>query len=122
MAWTVMRIPGWRAMSPAGIDSAIRATLLTRRSESSVVVARRLPAAATPIGIAFTGPELVWEIFRDIGWYERLAWIGWGSLGWALAVVAARRRSRRSFPRHWSLPELPEFVTGARSESFASSE
>jgi hypothetical protein len=118
-AWTVMRIRGWRTMTPAELDVAIRSGLLARNAGSATVISRRLPPAASPLGIAFTGPELAWEIFRDIGWYERFSWIGWCSGGWALALVAARRRSRKYMHHHWSLPEL---VPRAASDSLASSD
>lgn len=117
-AWTVMRIPGWRKMVPAAIDSAIRATLLTGKTGASTVVSRRLPPAASPLGVVFTGPELAWEIFRDIGWYERLSWIGWYSAAWAVAIAAARRRSKKHV-HHWVLPELVPQVT---PESLAASD
>jgi hypothetical protein len=118
-AWTVMRIPGWRMMAPERLDSAIRMTLLTRKSSAAIVISRRLPPASSALEIAGTGPALALEILRDIGWSERLSWIGWWCAGWALAFAIARRRSTKRAPHQWSLPEL---VPPAASESFAGSD
>lgn len=106
IAWSVMRIPGWRAMTPLQLDAAIRATLIARRTGAVTVVSRRLPFAGTPFAIAMTGPELSWEIVRDIGWYERIAWVLWIWAGWGMILIAERRRSARAIHITWAMPEI----------------
>jgi predicted metal-dependent phosphoesterase TrpH len=106
MAWSVMRIPGWRAMIPARLDIAIRSTLVRNHSAAVTVVSRRLPSAASPFAIAMTGPELGWEIARDISWPERFSWVLWIWAGWSLMVLAERRRSARGLHITWVMPEI----------------
>jgi predicted metal-dependent phosphoesterase TrpH len=106
MAWSVMRIPGWRAMSPAQLDVAIRSTLLSSHAAAVTVISRRLPFAASPFAVAMTGPELAWEIARDISWPERFAWVLWIWAGWSLVLLPERRRSARGLHIQWNLPEL----------------
>lgn len=106
MAWSVMPIPGWRAMTPAQLDIAIRSALEKNHSAAVTVVSRRLPSAASPLAIATTGPELAWEIARDIGWPERFSWVVWIWAGWSLVLLAERRRSARGLQLQWTLPEL----------------
>ncbi|MDQ6717723.1 MAG: hypothetical protein M3Z17_05150, partial [Gemmatimonadota bacterium] len=106
IAWSVMRIPNWREMTPLQLDAAIRSTLLARRAAAVTVVSRRLPAGGSPLAIAMTGPELSWEIARDIGWYERLAWVVWIWAAWGMIVVAERRRSARGLHITWTIPQI----------------
>ena len=107
-AWTILRIPGWRSMSPNVLDTSIRRTLLTRGNLATEVVSRRLPPAASKLSIALTAPAIALGILRDIGWGERLSWIAWT---WAicLAVVFVRRRiSIHLAGAEWLVPENVE--------------
>ena len=116
MAWSVMRIPGWRAMSPAQLDVAIRSTLVSNHGAAAAVVTRRLPSAASPFAVAMTGPELAWEIARDISWPERFAWMLWIWAGWSIVLLAERRRLTRGVHVTWKIPDLlPELP----AETFA---
>ncbi len=116
VAWTVMRIPGWRTMPPARLDAAIRTALAESPVTATSVMTRRMPPAASALTVALTGPELAWEIARDIGWYERISWIFWIWAGWGLLLVAHRRRSARHVHIQWSLPEV---VPGGSAEIVA---
>jgi hypothetical protein len=102
-AWSVMRIPGWRQMSPIRLDAAIRTALFTMRGAAVQVISRRAPVGNSVLSIALTGPELGWEIVSDIGWPERFAWVGWIWAGWGLVLVGARRRQIRRVDIPWSL-------------------
>lgn len=106
LGWSVMRIPGWRAMSPEQLDTAIRSAILTRGAGAVQVMSRRLPPAASPLAVAMTGPDLALEIVRDIGWQQRVFFLFWLWFGWALIVLVERRRLARHVQLHWSLPEI----------------
>jgi predicted metal-dependent phosphoesterase TrpH len=116
MAWSVMRIPEWRAMSPAELDIAIRSTLVSNHAAAVTVVSRRIPSAASPFATAMTGPELGWEIARDITWPERLAWVLWIWAGWSFVLLAERRRSARGLHITWAMPEI---IPAMPAETFA---
>lgn len=107
-AWTILRIPKWRSMSPAVLDASIRRTLLTRGDLATQVVSRRLPPAGSPFAIAMTAPAMALGIVRDIGWEERLSWMAWT---WTICLVVVF--ARRKIPIHisgpgWLVPERVE--------------
>jgi len=105
-AWSVMRIPGWRKMTPPDLDAAIRQAIASRRGAAVQVVARTRPAAASAVAVALTGPKLAWEIARDIGWAERASWVAWIWLGWIILAAGERRRTLRGPHLEWVLPEI----------------
>lgn len=88
-SWSVMRIPGWRQMTPEGLGEAIERGLHTLRREAVEVVERRMPYHhGSSAKIALTLPWLTAEHFRMLSWSERFAWFFWmvgivalGSLG-----------------------------------------
>jgi hypothetical protein len=122
-AWSVLRIPGWRTMTPAQLDIAIRQTLLARGARAVQVVARR--TAAPPhntIQSAFAGFAVVIVMARTMTATDRLSWGAWS---WVLCFVSLRRarmkRNRRRFsanarPRKRSLTP-PTDVAAAMSRA-----
>jgi hypothetical protein len=93
-AWSVMRIHGWRQMTPAQLDVAIRATILTEGVRSVQVISRRsdLPAR-NKLEAGFGGFTVGLLMVRTMNWKERLSWIAWS---WGLCFVSLRgaRRNR----------------------------
>lgn len=93
-AWSVMRIHGWRAMTPAQLDVAIRATILTQGVRAVQVIARRsaLPAR-NRVEAGLGGIAVGLTMLRTMSWKERLSWIAWS---WGLCLVSLRgaRRNR----------------------------
>jgi hypothetical protein len=95
-AWTVLRIPGWRAMDPAGLDIAIRRTVLNRAAGSIDVVERRRASAGTnKVEQALDGFAVVAMIFRTMNLRERFSWLVWSWGGAFGSIVASRRKRRR---------------------------
>lgn len=91
-AWTVLRIPGWRALPPVALDSAVRQTLRERRRSAARVVERDVPdGAASPAALAATLPAVLWTLARNLGGPERLSWAVW-IVGIAAAVELGARR------------------------------
>ena len=97
-AWSLMRIPGWRALTPAALGRRVEETLATERRRAVTVVARRAPApaAASRARLALLLPELAWSTARQLTWRERIAWLGWA---WAVPLGALFLRRRRGAER-----------------------
>lgn len=92
-AWTLMRVPGWRTMTPDGLGAAIEARLHSERAHASRVVERRSPyLGSSTAALAVTAPALVWQLFGGMGSAERVAWLAWT---WLLALAAPLLRRRR---------------------------
>ncbi|MDB5937322.1 MAG: hypothetical protein JWQ01_4666 [Massilia sp.] len=95
-AWSVLRIPGWRSMTAASLDIAIRQTLLARAPGTIDVIARRTVAPASGTGEAAVGGVAVGLLMvRTMNLRERLSWILWSWAG-ALLSLARARRTRRA--------------------------
>ena len=95
-AWSALRIPGWREMSPASLDSAIRSTIIAGRPGSALVIARRTAAPSSGgVKSALGGASVAFMMFRTMNARERLSWIVWS---WSLVLfpsVRARVNRRR---------------------------
>jgi len=103
-AWSVMRVPGWRGMSPDELGGAIEATLHRDRRGAVTVVERRMPYHdGSRILIAATVPWLLWEHFRMLTVAERASWVAWigffAMLRNALRRLATKSGARRAAPR-----------------------
>jgi hypothetical protein len=96
-AWSVMVIPGWRALRPEALDSAIRRRVLVERRRAVVVVERRrLETGPGLVGdLALTAPRLGWRILTTMSAGERVAWVAWAWIAWGLIALARRPRARR---------------------------
>jgi hypothetical protein len=89
--WTLLRIPGvWRTYSPDSlanlIDDIIR--LAGRRGTQ---VAERTTAGASPAQLAFTMPVVTWTVLRTLSPAERVSWLAWIWLPFAIAWLLRRR-------------------------------
>jgi hypothetical protein len=94
-AWSVLRIRGWRSMTPASLDIAIRRTILARLPGTTDVIARRTVLPATGrVEAALGGVAVTLLMLRTMNLRERLSWIIW-SWGAALVSLARARRTRR---------------------------
>jgi len=92
-AWSVMRIPGWREMTPGELDIAIRRTIITRGPRAIEVIARR--TAAPPrgkIAAALSGIAVALVMMRTMSVTDRFSWIAWSWAFYFLSVLSARRR------------------------------
>jgi predicted metal-dependent phosphoesterase TrpH len=95
-AWSVLRIPGWRRMTPASLDVAIRRTLLARAPGTTDVIARR--TVGPPLGrveAALGGVAVGWLMLRTMNLPDRLSWILWSWAAAFLSLVRARRTRRQ---------------------------
>ena len=93
-AWSVMRIPGWRQMSPSEIDVAIRRAILEAGPGSVRVVARRTADTQGQVSTAFGGLMVATVMFRTMDLSDRVSWAAWC---WSIELLLAGlgRRQRR---------------------------
>jgi hypothetical protein len=95
-AWSVLRIPGWRDMTPAELDIEIRRTIVTRGAQASQVIARRTaPAPRNRVEAALGGIVIAAVMMRTMSIPDRLSWIAWS---WGLCFLSLRnaRRNRHA--------------------------
>ena len=91
-AWSVMRLPGWRAMSPDQLGSAIERALHRDRRGAVTVVERTMPYhEGSAVKLGATVPLLLWSHLRTLTLRERASWLAWIAV-WA-AALARRTRS-----------------------------
>jgi hypothetical protein len=94
-AWSVLRIPGWRSMTPASLDIAIRRTLIARTPGTTDVIARRTVGPSSGrVEAALGGVAVGVLMTRTMNLRERFSWIVWSWAG-ALLSLARARRTRR---------------------------
>ena len=92
-AWTILRIPAWRAMSPDSLDGAIRRALL-RGGDWVRVIARSSTPLPRSVGAVIATPALiVWGVITRLTAVERFSWLAWI---WSLAAVALLIGRRRT--------------------------
>jgi hypothetical protein len=88
-AWSVLRIRGWREMSPESLDSAIRSTIIAGPKGSVMVIARRtIPPSQGAVQSALGGVSVGLLMFRTMNARERLSWIVWS---WSVAFISLVR-------------------------------
>jgi hypothetical protein len=91
-AWSLLRIPGWRDLTPEALGVRIEA-LLRQEGFRAVQVVERHGADpdATRLGLAATAPAVAWHVLATLTPAERLSWLVW-TWGLALAGCWWRRR------------------------------
>jgi hypothetical protein len=96
-AWSVMRIPGWRDMTPTELDVAIRRTIITRGLQAIEVIARR--TAGPPqnaVATAAGGIAVALVMLRTMSLTDRFSWVAWS---WGLCFLSLRNARRNSYSR-----------------------
>ncbi len=94
VAWSLLRIPGWRALTPASLGEAIEQRIRTERRHAVRVVERRSPdPGRSMVARAATLPLVAWNLLTTLSFPQRISWIIWS---WALAALTFARRSHRA--------------------------
>jgi hypothetical protein len=91
--WSVLRIPGWRRLTPVALDSAIIATLVSGDRPRAIVVERESPQATGKSELVAGVIRLGRNPFRHLGGAEQLSWIVWVWLAWYSARMISARRT-----------------------------
>jgi len=103
-AWSIMRVPGWRTLTPAALGDRIESTIRSDRRHAVRVIERTRPIWPTDspalglsgwTSIASGAPRFVrdflWQLSTTRSWPERISWLVWL---WAVAGFAIWRRAR----------------------------
>jgi hypothetical protein len=93
--WTLMRVPGWRGMRTDSLSSRIEQVLHFGRRRGTRVV-ERVVAGSGVLGLAFAGPAIAWRMFTTLSSDERVAWLIWVWVVFALSRTLRRVRLRPS--------------------------
>jgi hypothetical protein len=91
-AWTLLILPGWRAVPPEEVSRAISATLRTGGRGATKVVERYVADTDDPVLVPFTVPLVAWGMLRTLSVDERVIWFAWIAALVLLARVRAMRR------------------------------
>ena len=101
VAWSLMRIPGWRALTPDSLGTVIEQRIRVQRWHAVQVAARRSPdPGRSSLTLAATLPAAAWNLLVTLSPAERVSWIVWAWVATALARLNEgwrRRRQRVSF-------------------------
>lgn len=99
-AWSVLRIPGWRDMTPQALDVAIRLTILNQGVRAVKVVARRTaPPPRNRLETAAGGIVVALVMMRTMNMPDRLSWVAWSWGLCFLSLRSARRNANKSRAR-----------------------
>jgi hypothetical protein len=101
-AWSVMRVPGWRALAPLALENKIENAIRSDGRRAVRVIERTRPVWPTDtaaqgisgwVSIAIGAPrflaQFVWQLAATRSWPERVSWLAWL---WAAVVFAMFRR------------------------------
>ncbi len=82
-AWNLLRIPGWRSLSPDSVGRLIESRFEERATDDVVIIQRRR-ARTHGAGALLTLPVATYQLVRSLTPMERLAWVAWI---WGLAIA-----------------------------------
>ncbi len=98
VAWSLLRIPGWRDLAPEALDLAIQDRVRTEGRRAVRIVERYAADVPQTLGgLAATVPAIAWHVLATLTPTERFVWLAWA---WTLPLVvacfgAARRRAEQ---------------------------
>lgn len=92
-AWSLVRVRGWRDMTPADLDVALRRAI--RAGRVSTVERTLVSRTLGPVAVALTVPRVVAVTVRQLTPAERLAWIAWAACADVLGALATLRLAAR---------------------------
>jgi hypothetical protein len=93
--WTLLRIPGWRGMRADSLSSRIEQVVHFGRRRGTRVV-ERVVAGSDFSALMLAGPAIAWRMFTTLSSDERVAWIIWVWVVFALSRTLKRVRLRPS--------------------------
>ena len=100
VAWSILRIPGWRGLTPTALDSAIQQEMRTQRGSIDRVYVRGSPDPGRSwVALALTLPAVIARELIDLSWPERVSWLCWIVAAVSIASVPSSRAARETTPR-----------------------
>jgi hypothetical protein len=81
LGWTLVRVPGWRAVSPDTLAARIEDVVRAGRAGDLRAVARRRPVGRSWLAVAAVAPVLAWQTLTALQPAERIVWLLWAALG-----------------------------------------
>jgi predicted metal-dependent phosphoesterase TrpH len=114
VAWSVLRIPGWREMTPEKLGTAIEAHIRAERRGAVQVIERRSPdPVGSRLALAATLPAVTWNLLVTLSGAQRVSWIIWSwILAAAVLLYAARRDSKKTQRDRPAAPPVKREGTG----------
>lgn len=94
--WTLLVVPGWRAMTPDSLDNAIQSMIRENGHLAALPVARVVAGASSAWRVALAAPLVAWRMLTTLSPDERAAWLIWTWLPWAVLFLLRRRDARRA--------------------------
>jgi hypothetical protein len=93
VAWSVLRIPEWRELTPEELGAAIETRIRTERRGAVQVIERRSPdPGSSRLALAATLPAVTWNLLVTLSGAQRVSWIIWS---WILAAAVLLFNARR---------------------------
>lgn len=93
-AWTALRIPGWRALTPDALGDSIQSRMRHQRRRATQVIERRSSdPGRSAVALALTPVAVVWNLARTISPAERVSWLVWTWGLVALGFLLGRRHA-----------------------------
>jgi hypothetical protein len=93
-AWSLLRIPGWRDLTPDALGARIEASMREEGFRAARVIERHgADPGATRLGLAATVPAVGWHVLATLTPAERISCLVWI---WALALAERQLRRRRA--------------------------
>ncbi len=94
-AWTLVRVPGWRALPPDSLGRRIEARIHEEGRRATRVIERPLvPTHGSAAALALTVPVAAWRTLAADSAAERVAWILWIWVGFLLTERVSRGAHR----------------------------
>jgi hypothetical protein len=93
--WTILRVPGWRALNADDLAAAIEATIREQGRGATRVVERRVGESGGALA-PLTVPIVGWRMLTMLRPDQRLMWVLWSWALWILARLAWPRMRRRT--------------------------
>jgi hypothetical protein len=92
IAWNVTTIPGWRALTPDSLGHVIEQRIITDRQKAAVVLARPLHDGSSTAALSATLLWFIGDVFGTITIPERVSWIAWIWITWALIRILPHKK------------------------------
>jgi hypothetical protein len=92
-AWNILRIPGWRRLTPSALAAEIEARLRAPNTDAVVVVERDASSGGAGAMALLAPLQVIIGITTTISDSERISWLAWT---WGITGIVVFMRRRRA--------------------------